>query len=334
MPEPDQAGAGQYPMSEPEARAVVEFTSPRPHIFTWLNLHTFGGVYIRPLGTAPDNKMDPSDLALYRQIAEWGQTYGGYPTVSGFEEFTYEPDKPLHGDLTEFAYHQLGTVAYVCELWDLFRVIGAEKPKRFVDYYSHLTTADLLRFAKWDREHNASRVFRPWKKTTHPQIGEVEVGGFDMRFGMSNPPFEEIEAICQKQSQAFLRVAAMAPKLGIRHVATTALSGGAHRVEIEADNTGYLPSFVLSSAKRLSLDARVFVEAEGQGVQIVGDKRVCADHLDGWGRGRFAHSIFMLRSRGSVSTKRVSFVVQGKGVLVVKAKGLRVGTASVAIEVA
>jgi hypothetical protein len=334
MPEPEQAGAGRYPTSEPESRAVVEYTQARPHIFAWLNLHTFGGVYIRPLGTAADNKMDSRDLALFHQIAEWGEKYGGYPTVSGYEEFTYEPDKPLHGDLTEFAYHQLGAIAYVCELWDLFTVIGAKKGKKFVDYYSHVTVDDLHRFAKWDREVNHGRVFLPWRKTSHPQLGEVEVGGFDMRVGMSNPPLEAIDATCTRQSQAFLRVAAMAPRVSVRHVATKAVASGAHEVEIEASNTGYLPTFVLSSAKKLSLDARIFVEVTGErGLEVIGDKRVCLEHLDGWGRGLFDQSIFLVRSRGSVSSKRARFVVKGAGALVVRVHGQRTGEVSAVIEI-
>ncbi len=333
MPEHAQAGAGRFPTSEPESRAVVEFTSARPHIFAWLNLHTFGGVYIRPLGAAPDNKMAPTDLALYRQLEEWGETYGGYPTVSGYEEFTYEPDKPLHGDLTEFAFHQLGTVALVCELWDIFKVLEIPRPKKFVDFYTHMTREHLMRFAKWDREHNKTRLFRPWKKTTHPQLGPVEVGGFDMRVGLSNPPLEEIDAVCTRQSKFFLRLAALAPHLGIRHVETTKLSATTHRVVIEVDNTGYLPSYVLASAKALQLDARVFVEVSGKGVTVVGDARECVEHLDGWGRGKFDQSIFIMRSRGSVSSKRVAFVVEGKGVLTVRCKGGRVGEVSVNVEV-
>ena len=61
------------------------------------------------------------------------------------EEFLYEPDKPLHGDLTDYAYHQRGAVAYVVELWDLFKQAGLERKKRFVDNYTHLTREDMLR---------------------------------------------------------------------------------------------------------------------------------------------------------------------------------------------
>ncbi|HEX7604994.1 MAG TPA: M14 family metallopeptidase, partial [Polyangiaceae bacterium] len=102
-PEPEQTGAGQFPGSEPESRAVIDWATAHTNIYAWLNLHTYGGLFIRPYGHAPDSKMDPMDLAIYKQVEAWGQTYTGYPTVSGFHEFLYEPDKPLHGDLSDYA---------------------------------------------------------------------------------------------------------------------------------------------------------------------------------------------------------------------------------------
>ncbi len=49
-PEHLQAGAGDFPGAMPETRAVLEFTAVRAFIHVWMNYHTFGGVYIRPLG--------------------------------------------------------------------------------------------------------------------------------------------------------------------------------------------------------------------------------------------------------------------------------------------
>ena len=69
--EPEQVGAGHYPGSTPETRAVIEFATHNPHIVTWLNLHTFGGVLIRPLGDKPDSKMDQTDLAIFKQVEAW-----------------------------------------------------------------------------------------------------------------------------------------------------------------------------------------------------------------------------------------------------------------------
>ena len=332
MPEPVQIGAGPFAGSEPESRAVIEWVTARTNVFTWLNLHTFGGVYIRPLGNAPDNKMDPSDLAIYRQVAEWGELHGGYPTVSGFTEFTYEPDKPLHGDLADFAYHHRGAIGYVCELWDLFAQLGIERKKPFVDHYSQISRAEMIRFAEWDREHNKGRVFRPWKKTKHPQIGDVEVGGIDIRVGLSNPPLERIAEVCERQSKMFLRVAGMAPALRVRKLAIEE-HGDTRSVQLLVENDGYLPTYVLSSAKKIAVDARIFAEAECTGATLLSPPRVEVGHLEGWGRGLWATSIFHQRSDGNGSSFRVTYVVRGKGTLRVRAHGLRVGAAEIAVEV-
>ena len=58
-PEPKQPGAGAFAASEPESRAVAAFASRHPEIFAWLNLHTFGGCYIRPAGDKPDRRDGP-----------------------------------------------------------------------------------------------------------------------------------------------------------------------------------------------------------------------------------------------------------------------------------
>jgi hypothetical protein len=335
-PDHEQIGAGRFALSEPEARAVVEFTTDRPHIFAWLNLHTFGGCHIRPLGGAPDSKMDPTDLGLYNQIEAWGDEYTGYPTVSGYHEFLYEPDKPLRGDVVDYAYHQRGALAYTTELWDLFAELGIPRKKPFVDHYRTVTRADLVKLAAWDREKNRSRLFPPWRTAQHPQLGEVEVGGMDTRVGMSNPPLERVAELCERHAKMFLRVAAMAPALHLEHVETERLGGGAWRARVAVENRGYLPTNVLSSAKALALDARVFVEAAaGQGCKIAGDPRVEVGHLEGWGRGLYdaSTSIFHARSRGSGSRRIVSFTGEGHGVLQVGAGGLRVGRVTVALEV-
>ena len=109
-PEHEQEGAGDYPGSAPETRAILDFSIAHPNIFAWLNLHTFGGVLIRPLGDKPDDKMDQGDLAVYRQVEAWMKEFTGYPTVSGFHEFLYQPEQPLKGDLTDYAYHQLSLI--------------------------------------------------------------------------------------------------------------------------------------------------------------------------------------------------------------------------------
>lgn len=335
-PEHDQAGAGAYPASEPEVRAVVDFHTRHPNVFFWLNLHTYGGVYIRPLGNGPDKKMDAGDRALYRHIEEICESYGGYPMVSGYEEFLYEPDKPLHGDLADFAYHQRGTIAYVCELWDIFQRLGMPRIKPFVDHYSQLEEKELVKLSELDRNINGGRMFQPFRPFRHPQLGDIEVGGFDGLIGLSNPPYELIQEVSSRQSAAFLRVMAMAPRLSMSAPKVENLSGDTVKITFEVTNTGYLPSYILPSAKRLTaLDPRIFVDVIASGGIKVDPAamRIEVGYLEGWGRGRHLDSAFHPGSRGTTSTRALSLVVQGKGKLVLRASGLRVGSVERAVEI-
>ena len=328
VPEHGQMGAGAFPGSEPESRAVIEFTSSHPNIFAWLNLHTFGGVGIRPLGDQPDTKMDQMDLAVYRQVAEWLEEKSGYPTVSGFEEFTYEPEKPIHGDLTDFAYHQRGCIAYVVELWDIFARLGFERQKPFVKAYTELSRDDLVAIAKWDHEHNAGRVVLDWQACEHPQLGSVEVGGVDQRVGIFNPPYELLPETCEQQSAAFLRVAAMAPSVRFEDVTVEELGGGLRRVDLTVANHGYLPSYVLSSAKKLSWNEELYLELECEGCSLVeGAARRPLGHLDGWGRGigDGTGALYYPYGLGSTGTARSSIVVKGEGTITATINSCRIG---------
>lgn len=335
-PEPEQYGAGAFALSEPESRAIVEFTTAHPEIFAWLNLHTFGGCFIRPLGNAPDKKMHGFDRALFRQIGAWAETIVGYPMVSGYEEFLYEPDKPLHGDLADYAYHQRGAIAFVCELWDLFRELGVERVKPFVDHYARLTRADLARFAAWDAEKNAGRAVQPWTRFRHPQLGDVEIGGLDRRVGVQNPPYERVGELCTKLSALLLRVAALAPRVTIEEPVVEPLGGGTSRLRVVVANHGYLPTYVLGSAKDLAHGTPLYVEARGEGCEL--DQAAAPraiGHLEGWGRGLFAdaHSLFAMKSKGR-SREVAEYVVRGRGKVHVRVSGCRTGAVERTIEIA
>ncbi|HEU5072917.1 MAG TPA: M14 family metallopeptidase [Polyangiaceae bacterium] len=329
-PEPEQEGAGAFPTSEPESRAVVEFATRHPNIFAWGNYHTFGGVYIRPLGHAPDVEMNASDLSLYNQFAVWAAEHTGYPTVSGFHEFTYSPNQPLRGDIVDFAYHQRGTFAYTCELWDLFRQLGLEKPSRFAESYVRLGRAEHKKLWHWDREHNDSRIFRPWKLVEHPELGQVDVGGVDPRIGVWNPPEQRLPELCRSQVELMFRVAALAPQLRLTCVERTPLGDGVWAAKVVIENLGYLPTYVLESARRGALGECPRLELEPTGCTLTSPARSSfeIEHLLGWGRGAFSlqSSLLSTRSAGSASKTCVSFSVRGGGSVRVRVSSPRLGT--------
>ncbi|MCW5806480.1 MAG: peptidase M14 [Deltaproteobacteria bacterium] len=336
-PAHEQVGAGPFPSSEPESRAILEYATAHPEIFAWLSLHTFGGVLIRPLGHAPDAKMDPEDLAIFRQLEAWMTEHTGYPTVSGHDEFLYEPDKPLKGDLTDYAYNQRGAIAYVVELWDLFERLGMERPPKFVQYYERVSRADLVKLAWWDKDENDGRSFPPWTAFQHPQLGRVELGGVDPRVGIWNPPLHELAPICESQAAVFLRVAALAPRLRVTKIERKSLPGGFVRVEVCVHNDGYLGSYGLPSAKKLDFNEPVYAVARVDGCELAdpGQAHQVLGHLDGWGHGLHTGQNLPAYpgTRGTTNAAWATYLVRGTGALDLRIGSSRAGfiTARVAL---
>ena len=330
----EQVGAGPFPTSEPEARGIVEFTAKHPEIFAWCDYHTFGGVLIRPFGHAPDSKLDAEDLAIFRQLEAWMTEHTGYPTVSGYEEFLYEPDKPLHGDLSDYAYNQRGALAYVIELWDLFKRLGMERPAKFVHYYERVTRADVVKLAWWDKDENEGRCFPPWRPFEHPQLGPVEIGGIDPRVGIWNPPLHELPAVCASQAQVFQRMAALAPRVRIAATNRYPLAGGVVRVEVKVVNEGYLGSYGAPSAKKLDFNEPLYATAKGDLVDA-GQAHQVLGHVDGWGHGLHtgANLPAYPGTRGTTNAAWATYLVKGGGTLEVRVGCARTGFVTARIEV-
>jgi zinc carboxypeptidase len=332
----EQVGAGPFPASEPEARGIVEFVTAHPEIFAWCNYHTFGGVLIRPPGHTPDSKMDQEDLAIFRQLEAWMTEHTGYPTVSGHDEFLYEPDKPLKGDLSEYAYNQRGALAYVIELWDLFKRLGMERPPKFVDYYNRVSRDDLVKLAWWDRDENEGRTFPPWRPFDHPQLGKVEIGGIDPRVGMWNPPLHELANVCASQAQVFFRVASLAPKLVIDKIERHPLPGGITRVEVRVANTGYLASYGVPSAKKLDFNEPLYATARAHKCELVdpGASYQQLGHLDGWGHGLHtgANLPAYPGTRGTANAAWATYLVRGNGVVEIRIGCARTGFITTRVE--
>jgi len=326
-PEPRQEGAGAFGTSEAESRAVTTFAVAHPNIFAWLNLHTYGGCYIRPNQAMTDRKMNPHDLWVFEQIAAWMTPITGYPVVSGFEEFTYEPDTPLCGDLASFAYEHRGAVAMVCELWDFWKQVGLDTLRPFIRNYAKRPRAELLKMLEWDRAHNEGRAAQPWKPFDHPQLGPVEIGGYDPLIGMWNPPPDRLPEVVTNQSRAFLRWAALSPRLRVTGVTVEAVEPGISRVSATIENIGFLPTNVLATAAKLPWNDPVRAAiAVGPGASLVGgDAVTTVGHLQGWTPDVvFSYPTFA-RSTNERTRRRVHWIVRGTGEVIVSASCARTG---------
>lgn len=134
---------------------------------------------------------------------------------------------------------------------------------------------------------------------------------------------------CDQHSAAFLRVAALAPRAQFASVTTEDLSDDLTRIQFVVENRGYLPTSVLSSARKLTWNEAPYLELDCTGCAIVeGAAQMTLGHLDGWGRGLgtgldLPHLPW---GRGSTGTAQNSVVVRGNGTVTATIKSCRIGS--------
>ena len=114
--ENEQLGAGPYPTSEPEVRAIVEFLVAHPNINGAVSFHTYSGVLLRPFEHLADNEMHAEDLWVYKLVGKKGTELTDYPNISIYEEFRYHPKQVLSGSFA-WIYEHLGMYMWVVEIW-------------------------------------------------------------------------------------------------------------------------------------------------------------------------------------------------------------------------
>ncbi len=146
----EQLGAGPYPTSEPEVRAIVEFFVSQPNICGGTSLHTFSGALLRPLGSQPDDKMIPEDLWTYQAQGRKGEELTGYPAISIWHDFQYYPNQFISGSF-DWIYEHLGRFTWTVELWNPKKAAGIDN-NEWIHWFRDHRAADDLKMYTWAQQ--------------------------------------------------------------------------------------------------------------------------------------------------------------------------------------
>ena len=263
FPAPRQPGAGDYPLSNPECKALADFVIAHPNIGGAAIGHTSGGLLLYPPGTMPSAKAAPQDLKVLREIAAMGQEELGYVPLNIFDSFLSDQENYDSGAFDDWCYQCRGIPAYTVEYWDLPGKAGVPFPWGSKEPES--TAQQLQRFEAcraWVRE-NAPQYDLPWAPFEHPRLGPVEIGGLQSKFTLQNPPEAFLEAECQKASRFHLRFLQAMPRLTVDTLSAKALGGGIYEIRATVGNLGYLPTNLTELARTLELNDPVKVRIEG-----------------------------------------------------------------------
>jgi murein tripeptide amidase MpaA len=268
----EQLGAGAYPTSEPEVRALVEFIVRHPNISGGVAFHTWAGVLLRPFDHLPDTDMHAEDLWHYQRVGAKGTELTGYPNISVYHEFRYHP-KQVIGGAFDWIYDHLGMFSWVVEIWSPMREAGLER-YQYVDWYRDHPIEDDLKLFRWSEQKLGGAAHIDWKPFDHPELGRVEIGGWDRFHSFVNPPLQFLERELARFPQWLLWQALLSPRLELVASDAQALGAGLWRVRLVVQNTGWLPSYVSKRAQERKVVRGVFAEiAVPPGVELVTGKR-------------------------------------------------------------
>ncbi|MDC8787047.1 M14 family zinc carboxypeptidase [Roseateles koreensis] len=241
-----QLGAGPYPTSEPEVRAMVDFITSHPNIGAAISYHTHSGVILRPMGTQSDDDMTPEDLWTYKRFSALGERHSGYPALSIWHDFKYHPKEVTSGT-QDWVYEHLGALFWVVELWSPNKEAGIEGYK-WIDWFRDHPVEDDLKLLKWSDEQCGGQAHVDWRPFLHPQLGAVEIGGWDKMNFWRNPP----PALREREAARFPawmnQITLSLPKLELLRTEVRALGPDTWRIRLAVANSGYLPAYVTKRA--------------------------------------------------------------------------------------
>jgi murein tripeptide amidase MpaA len=257
----EQDGAGPYPTSEPEVRAIVDFIAKHPNITGGVTFHTWSGVLLRPYSHQPDDAFPAEDLWTYQKIGAKGTEITGYPNISVYHDFKYHPKEYISGVFDDWMYDHMGVFAWTVEIWSPQRQAGITDYK-FIDWYREHPVEDDLKLLKWSDEALGGRGYVDWYPFEHPQLGRVELGGWDMLYAWRNPPPEFLEKEVALFPDWLVWHLLISPKLAVYEATVEPLGDALYKVRLVVQNTGWLPTYITKKALEKKLVRGVIAEIE------------------------------------------------------------------------
>lgn len=280
-PEHEQRGAGPYPTSEPEVRAMVQAVTARPNITGHIAYHTFSGVHLRPYAGRPDDEFPTHDLRAYKLLGERGTQLTGYPAVSVFHDFKYDPKQTIKGGAHDWMYDHLGVFSWTTEFWSPQRQAGLSD-YHLTDWIREHPIEDDLALIAWAKS-NYPDAYVDWYEVDHPELGKVELGGWDIINYWFNVPFDRLEDEVAPHSEWALFHALVSPLLEVRDLEVEKLGQTSFLVRLVLQNSGWLPTNVTEKALERQSVLGIDVELDlPDGARLVGGEvKTNVGHLKG-----------------------------------------------------
>lgn len=303
------AGAGDYPASEKETRAMLDFLYDAFNVYAVVSFGSNNNlstpIPYNPQAAAqrivagllePDAKVNGMVSDLYNKVT--GTKDAPRSNVTG-------------GDVLSWGYFHYGRYSFSTPGWWVpkTRPDTTKKEKAFT---VEDVTANYLR---WASQQGIANTFTEWKTIQHPDFPgqKVEVGGVDP-YVLNNPPYKMADDVVKKHTTFLVKLASHQAEIDIVNLKTEKLANGLTRISLDVVNKG-----ALSTHSKLG-ERSYFIKKVKVAVQTSGKQEVVG--------GRKISLLNSIEANGSSS---FSWVVKGTGKLVVEAGCPTAGTKTIEV---
>lgn len=263
--------AGVHQVSEVETRALADFVVEHPNIGIVMTYGAADNLLKTPTGERPPGPREPlksideDDAGYYKVMGElYRESLGLDKELEGTSE---------HGTFSDWMYYHRGRLSLAARTWSPAMAValgeaaknkekkddeeneGAEQSSeseresdkkqtgKEKDEESERNERERKEL-KWFDEH-WSEAFIQWQPIEHPDFPNqrVEIGGY-RPFALMNPPVQMVEQVVAKQADFLTKVAQRLPRIGVRKIEARNLGRSVYEVEIQIENTGFLPTLL------------------------------------------------------------------------------------------
>jgi hypothetical protein len=239
---PQSRQAGAYPGSEPEIAVYLAAIARRPNIVAHVTCHTFGGLVLTPPVNRSE-RLPSSDRRTYAALAAKAATLTGYRAMSYFDLRGEDQDSYIPSAFG-WLYDRKGIYSFITEFWNPLRAAGIslEGTTESAWLWGYHPVEDEVKLLRWSDDELGGDGFVPWHRFDHPQLGPVELGGFDLIRYWYNIPFDRLEREVAPHSEWLVALGLASPRLEIRSLAAQPVGSGLWRVRLVVQNGGWLPT--------------------------------------------------------------------------------------------
>jgi hypothetical protein len=291
------AGAGDFPVSEKETRAVLDFLYDAFNVYS---IVSFGS----------NNNL--STPITYNPQAAAQRIVAGYQEPDAranamvselYNKITGSKDAPRSmaagGDVLSWGYYHYGRFSFSTPGW----WVPKTKPDTTRKEKAFSVDDPVANYLRWAGQQGITDTYTDWKPVSHPDFPNqtVEVGGVDP-FVLTNPPYKMVPALVQKHSEFLVKLAAYQPAIDVVNLKTEKLAGGLTRVSFDLINKGQL-----STHSKLG-ERSYFIKKVAVRVNTTDKQQVVG--------GR---KITLLNALEPADAKSFNWVIKGTGTLVIEA---------------